>query len=141
MKCWCGREGDHARTPVCTPESLQAGPGARSTHPAHLCKCGHDVFTHEFIPAGRCSVQGCECGACEEAAASVAEPAPVLRGADGINDLSHLPNAAERRRYALLQAAAVLYSAFHRLNAERIVEVAESLLAEIERREAAQEVA
>lgn len=90
-----------------------------------ICECGHESFAHySRYGAGHCCVSSCLCERFNEPAA-----APTAT----------LSDAAERRTYALLQAAATLFAAndvhgFMRSRFEAVVE-AKTLLAIIEQRQ------
>lgn len=96
------------------------------------CVCGHSKDDHWPYVGSGCMDVGClgplgsyRCGCRDYREAPAGVPAP--------------PDATERRRYALLQAAAVLLSADHWQGARSAVHEAHLLLAEIEERESAKE--
>ena len=112
-----------------------------------ICECGHESFSHySRCGASHCCVSSCLCERFNEPAAaptatlSDAAEHVALREhlADCPPSLSIYPDAAERRRYAMLQAAACLHSwgaADYAGNIPPAVDLAEQILAEIERRE------
>ena len=113
-----------------------------------ICECGHESFSHySRCGATHCCVSSCLCERFNEPAAaptatlSDAAEHVVLREhlADCPPSLSIYPDAAERRTYALLQAAAVILSHPDENGEfplpESAVKSAQNLLAIIERRE------
>lgn len=96
------------------------------------CKCGHSAFGHVETRHG-CIADKCLCVGFDPAPANFPAQPTVW------------PDADERRRYALLQAAAVIYAANDQdperdpLPVTYPIDAAERLLAEIEHREIAKE--
>lgn len=108
------------------------------------CKCGHEAFVHAIVAPHGCCQCGPSCG-CSAFDPAEAQPArtPITAGiflAYTPNGPKPLPDAAERNRHALLQAAAVLLaapaSAPDKRTTQEAVFTAEALLAIIESREA-----
>ena len=101
------------------------------------CKCGHADIEHSTNWGRICgyvSADGdrCRCMAfeCADAPSDPIPPPPPMVPV-------FFPGPAERRRYALLQAAAMIWrdSAIYQRSPAVVVSWAEALLAEIERRE------
>ena len=108
-----------------------------------LCTCGHTAFSHT-TGMHRCYEFTCDCLSFTERATQL--PAIGNNGelenfiAAAFQQPTPWPDAAERRRYALLQAAAILLAGNvgNPCTIESCVAVAETLLVEIERRAHAQ---
>lgn len=108
------------------------------------CKCGHTAFDRTGGPEPHiCYLPDCRCSRFDAVAPETpTAPLPFVSGMSTVNAVPAVgPDAAERRKFALLQAAAVLLAA--QITPEDgppkmlTVAVAEQLLEIIEAREAA----